>query len=267
MKIIGCFALSISLCIAGCGNIKWFPGGNSGSPALTMAFGTTTAQIGDPVTLTFTITNVTDNPAQSNLTFSDTLGNFTNGHGTFPVFVAIPPNFTTTCGGAIYSGSSTTTTVSPGDQSFTFSGGSLTAGQTSCTVSIDVTSNASTDATPLYTNGPGNVTSNLDQSNLTAQSLAFTPFPTPPVGNLSATDLVVNTANTQISLYVSNSGNAAVPATVTVEGFDTTSALQYTATINNNNNSVSPGGNFQPFSQTVSGVPAAAIAWKITDIK
>lgn len=261
MKVINYFILSIFFLIAGCGNIKWFPGGSTG-PALTLAFSVSTAQIGNPVTLKFTITNVADNPAQSNLTFSDTLGNFTNGHGTFPVFVAIPPNFTTTCGGAIYSGSSTTTTVSPGDQSFTFSGGSLTQGLTYCTVSIDITSNASTDATPLYTNGPGNVTSNLDQSNLLAQSLAFTPFTS---GTLSATDLVVNTTNTQISLYVSNSGNAAVPATVTVEGFDTSSALQYTATINNNNNnSVSQGGNFQPFSQTVSGVPAAVIAWKIT---
>ncbi len=261
MKAINCFILSIFFLIAGCGNIKWFPGGSTG-PALTLAFSVSTAQIGNPVTLTFTITNVADNPAQSNLTFSDTLGNFTNGHGTFPVFVAIPPNYHHHLRRRHLFGKFYYHDGFPRGPIVYLQWRILNARSTSCTVSIDITSNASTDATPLYTNGPGNVTSNLDQSNLLAQSLAFTPFTS---GTLSATDLVVNTTNTQISLYVSNSGNAAVPATVTVEGFDTSSALQYTATINNNNNnSVSQGGNFQPFSQTVSGVPAAVIAWKIT---
>ncbi len=115
MKVINCFILSIFFLIAGCGNIKWFPGGSTG-PSLTMAFSSATAQIGNSVTLTFTIANVAGNPAQSNLSFTDTFQNISNAHGTsFPVFVANPSNVTTTCGGAIFTGNGATNiAVSPG---------------------------------------------------------------------------------------------------------------------------------------------------------
>jgi hypothetical protein len=264
MKVINCFILSIFFLIAGCGNIKWFPGGSTG-PALTLAFSASTAQIGNPVTLTFTITNVADNPLQSNLTFTDTLKNISNGNGNFPVFVANPNVITNTCGGTIYTGG-TTNAVSPGDQSFTFTGGSLAAGTTSCTVSIDITSNGTTNPGQPFTNGPGDVTSNLDQGNLTAQSLDFTPFTN---GTLAAKDLRVTTTNTTaaISLFVNNSGGASVPTvTVTVQGFDTSSppSSLYTATILLNN--VAQGNN-QPVSQsfTDSSIPNVK-TWEITAI-
>lgn len=270
MKVINCFILSIFFLIAGCGNIQWFPSGdNSGSPSLTMALSTATAQIGNPVTLTFTITNATGNPAQSNLTFTDTFSNITNNNGQYPVFVANPSNVTTTCGGAIFTGNGATNiAVSPGDQSFTFSGGALTAGTTSCTVSIDFTSNATTDSQP-FTNGSGNVSSNLNLNNLTVQSLVFTPFPSSTNVNLSAKNLLVTMTGTtaQISLYVINSGNTTVPATVTVEGFDTSNPPASVITVPIIINSVSTGNvNGQLVTQSVANVPTGVKTWEITAI-
>ena len=83
---------------------------------LTKAFSPGITALNDPVTLTFTITNSGGNPAQSGLSFTDTLGGMT--------LSAVPAS--PQCGGTV--------TGSIGGTVAGFSGGSLGAGVANCTV-------------------------------------------------------------------------------------------------------------------------------------
>lgn len=102
---------------------------------LTKAFSPGTANINEPVALTFTITNSGGNPAQSGLSFTDTLGGLTLG--------AVPAS--PQCGGTV--------TGSVGGNVAGFSGGSLGPGVASCTVVYSVV--AATEGT--YTNNAANM--------------------------------------------------------------------------------------------------------------
>jgi hypothetical protein len=234
MKIINCFVLSVSLVIAGCGDFEWFPENTSvKQPGLTKAFGVPTAVIGTPVTLTFTITNAAGNPAQSGLGFTDTFPAGTQ-NTTIGMVVANPPNESSSCGGNIHAGG-TTNPVAAEDTAITFSGGAIGAGPATCTISVQVTSNAATtNLNQSFINGPANIsnmTNNLN-NNMSNQSLAFSPV-TQAVGNgtLSARDLVVNpNGNPQFSLFIDNNGNGAT-ATVTLTGKGPTGAAVTTVTV------------------------------------
>jgi len=109
---------------------------------MAKAFSPASVLTGQPSTLTFTITNGAGNPAQTGLAFTETLPT-TPGN----LVVANPANISTTCGSGTVTGGSGSGVVS-------LSGGSMTLGQTSCTVKLDVV--AATAGT--YTNAPANVT-------------------------------------------------------------------------------------------------------------
>ena len=111
------------------------------TPQLDESFLPTSVSVGQTTTLTFTITNTDDLLTKSGWSFKETLPP--------GLTVAATPNVTTNCTyGAVApsppSGAATLTIT-----------GDLTAGQASCTVSVDVTS--ATAAT--YTNDAGNLTS------------------------------------------------------------------------------------------------------------
>lgn len=216
------FLLLICLLMSGCGDFKWFPEDTSAKqPILTKAFSTASAIIGAPVTLTFTFTNAAGNAAQSGVGFTDNLPGATQ-NSSVGMFVA-SSSVTSTCGGTVYTGG-TTSPVTAGDTALTFSGGEIAAGPSSCTVSVQVTSNAATsNLNQSFVNGFNNITDVAGKltNNVTDQRVAFSPVTLAvPNGTLSARDLVVNTAGTpQFLLYVDNTGSSAY-VTVTLTGKD-----------------------------------------------
>lgn len=117
-------------------------------PSLTKAFSTASVKKGENFSLTFTLASPTGAAAQSGLAFKDTL----------PAgLVLAGPPAASQCGGTI-SGSA-------GSQTVSLSGGSLAAGPSSCTVTVQVTTAAEQGAAQCpnpsgnrsTTNGPGNV--------------------------------------------------------------------------------------------------------------
>ncbi|GAB4555888.1 MAG: hypothetical protein OHK0023_27650 [Anaerolineae bacterium] len=92
-------------------------------PNLTKAFSPTAVRVGDTSTATFTINNVPGNPAQSGISFTDTLP----GAGGI-IFTGTP---STTC-------SAGSVSIGGGGTELTFSGGALNAGTASCTVTATV---------------------------------------------------------------------------------------------------------------------------------
>ncbi|MDH6280876.1 DUF7507 domain-containing protein [Prescottella agglutinans] len=129
-------------------NANGASGGNDGSvdnikivdvtPQLDKAFSPTKIVEGATSTLTFTVTNTTDRLAKKGWSFTDALP--------AGVTVADPAKTTTTC-------TDTTINATAGGTSVDVSGG-LSAGQDSCTVSVDVTSSK----VGSYTNSADNIT-------------------------------------------------------------------------------------------------------------
>jgi mucin-19 len=102
---------------------------------LTKVYSTPATSINAPETLTFTITNSGGNPAQSGLSFTDTLAGI-------KLFAApVSPQ----CGGTV--------TGVIGGSTIGFSGGSLTAGVASCTIVLDIYS----ATTGTFVNNSGNM--------------------------------------------------------------------------------------------------------------
>jgi uncharacterized repeat protein (TIGR01451 family) len=89
---------------------------------LTKAFSPKTIVVGNTSVLTFTITNGTGNGAKSNLGFRDTLP----GSGGV-IYTGTPVN---TCGGSVVIGG--------GGTQLTLTNGALSAGQATCTITVDV---------------------------------------------------------------------------------------------------------------------------------
>lgn len=136
-------------------------------PTLTKAFSSGIAAIGQPRTLTFTITNPAGASAKTGLTFTDT----------FPagLVIASPSNYLNGCGG-----SPTPAAPTPGAGSFVIGGAGVNAAfnallPTTCTISVDVSSAAAGS----YTNGFGQITAIAGMNNdVTAQTLTVTAPPT-----------------------------------------------------------------------------------------
>jgi hypothetical protein len=266
MKVIICFVLPIFLFIAGCGNFQWFPEDKTAKqPNLTKAFSTTSTIIGSPVTLTFTITNASGNPAQSDLGFTDNLPAITKTNGTFGMFVANPPNVTSTGCGSI-----STAAISAGDTALTFSDGSIGVGPATCTITVQVTSNGTTNSN-LFVNGFSNITNVIGNLNniVSSQSLAFTPITQGITnGTLSARDLVVSlTGSPQFSLFIDNSSTTdSANVTVTVIGKDSTGTTVSTVTIPATGSVNIPAGSLGTHLTLLSGVTSTAITWQISSI-
>ncbi|MBQ3358840.1 MAG: hypothetical protein IJG47_08070, partial [Microbacterium sp.] len=131
------------------------PNGNDGAidnirildvtPQLDKAFSPTSVPVGGVSTLTFTVTNTSELAAKAGWSFTDSLP--------AGLVVANTPNVGGTC--------AATTTAAAGATSISIANGSLTAGQVSCTVTVDVTSSTPLPDEPspkTYTNCAVNIT-------------------------------------------------------------------------------------------------------------
>ncbi|QHN62847.1 DUF7927 domain-containing protein [Curtobacterium flaccumfaciens] len=107
------------------------------TPQLDKAFSPTSVPIGDASTLTFTVTNTSELAAKNGWSFTDDL----------PSGLELASS---TVGGTC----NATTAATAGGTSIAITDGQLNAGQASCTITVQVTS----DTVGSYTNGPRNVT-------------------------------------------------------------------------------------------------------------
>lgn len=139
------------------------------TPALDKSFSPTSAPVGTPSTLTLTVTNTSELGGKDDFAFTDTLPS--------GLTVANPAGAITTCGNG-------TVTAVAGAQSVALSGGDLASGETSCTVVVQVTSNAAA----TYTNGPSNVsTSGLNPPSAASVTFFNTDFGDAPASYGTAT--------------------------------------------------------------------------------
>lgn len=163
-------------------------------PTLTKAFGPSTIGTGQTSTLTFTIANPAGAPARSDLTFTDTLP--------ANVVIAAVPNVVNNCGGT------PTITASAGSGSLTVGGSGVNAasGASSCTISIDVTS----DTAGSYINGAGQITSisALLINGVTDQTLTVNARPT--ATKTFAPNTMAPGATSTITITLNNSNAVAI---------------------------------------------------------
>ncbi|WP_430644761.1 DUF6923 family protein, partial [Agromyces sp. GXS1127] len=185
-------------------NANGASGGNDGAyddirildvtPQLDKSFDPSPAPAGGTSTLTFTITNTSELAAKEGWAFSDTLpGGLT---------IANPANIAETCDGA------PTVTANPGESAIAVSGGILGSGDVSCTISVDVTSEAPGYGEPnvVYENCPDvNVT---DLVGLEAPACAEVEFYSPltPTGP--------DFGQCDAGAYLFQSSNTSTPSTV-----------------------------------------------------
>jgi len=152
---------------------------------LSKAFAPATVQIGSNSTLALTITNGAGNPAQSALSFTDTLP--------AGLVIANPNGLVNGCGGTV--------TATAGTSAITLPAGSLAAAAASCTISVNTTAAAA----GTYTNSSANISGasgNLDASaaNATVNYLApagilksFSPAIIAPGGTSTMSFTISNT--------------------------------------------------------------------------
>ncbi|WP_314147272.1 hypothetical protein [uncultured Leifsonia sp.] len=107
------------------------------TPQLDKAFTPTAVQTGGTSTLTFTVTNTSELASKAGWGFTDTL-----------------PTGLTLANGTVGGTCTATTTAVAGATSIAVTNGTLAAGQTSCTITVQVTSSKAGS----FTNGPDNVT-------------------------------------------------------------------------------------------------------------
>ncbi|MDN4596728.1 beta strand repeat-containing protein [Leifsonia virtsii] len=107
------------------------------TPQLDKAFTPTSVQTGGTSTLTFTVTNTSELASKTGWGFTDTL-----------------PAGLTLANGTVGGTCNATKTAVAGGTTIAITNGTLTAGQASCTITVQVTS----PVAGSFTNGPGNVT-------------------------------------------------------------------------------------------------------------
>ncbi|UPL15698.1 DUF7507 domain-containing protein [Microbacterium galbinum] len=200
------------------------------TPQLDKAFSPAIAPTGGTSTLTFTITNTSELAAKNGWSFTDSLP--------AGLTIANPTAATTTC-------SSGVVTATAGGSSVAVTG-NLTAGQVSCTASVQVTS----PVPGTFTNGPGNVTQVglnppgdttvvFQAPALTIVKDAGTPTDVNGNGITDAGDtipfsfLVTNTGDVALTGVVVNDpkvGSVDCPATTLAVGADMTCTATYTIT-------------------------------------
>jgi uncharacterized repeat protein (TIGR01451 family) len=175
---VGTSGLNASLNVEGCGIQQ-----GSGIPKVTKMFDPSTVGPGVVSYLTFTITNVAGNPGQSGMSFTDPLPNGLNYS-----------NVNTTCGGtATLTGTPTVAAV------LNVNGATLTAGPSSCTITMQVT----TATCAMYVNNANDVTSstNIDASGLNA-SLAVSVPPGVACTTTSTSSTTTSTSSTTTSTTI-----------------------------------------------------------------
>ncbi len=143
------------------------------SPKLDKAFSPESVLVNETSTMTFTVTNTTDLLAKEGWSFTDNLPE--------NLVIAQAPNFATTCpnGAAV---------AQPGAISVDYNG-DLTAGMTSCTISIDVTSSEA----GTYTNGPANLVNVVGLQLPADAQVIFAPL-APDTGDKNSGSMAIYTA-------------------------------------------------------------------------
>ena len=173
-------------------------------PGFSKSFAPNSIFIGGVSTLTFSIDNSASTVAASAINFVDNL----------PVGVVIstPANAGTTCtGGNI-------TSVS-GASTITYASGSVNMGS-SCTISVDVTSNMAGS----FVNTTGNLTSSLGNSGMASDTLLVNP---PPLfSKIFNPDVIIQNGVSTLSFTIDNSNS-----TVNATGLDFTDNLPVAITI------------------------------------
>ncbi|MFJ7423016.1 hypothetical protein ACIQXD_31085 [Streptomyces uncialis] len=196
------------------------------TPQLDKEFLPASIPQGGTSTLTFTVTNTTDLAAKSGFGFTDTLP--------AGVTVAATPNASTTCGPG-------TVSATAGGSSVGLSGGVLTDGTASCTVTVDVTSttigahvNQPGDVVPTGVNppGPATITVVVPGSPTIVKAADAATFETGQTINYTYT--VTNTASSTLTNLVLTDNGPGTPtvtcaATTLAAGASTTCTASYTA--------------------------------------
>jgi len=163
------------------------------NPILTKAFGANPIITGQTSTLTFTISNPAGAPAASGITFTDTfLGSLT---------IAATPNVQNNCGGT------PTITAAANSGIFTIGGTGVvtTVGPSTCTISVDVTSNSAGS----YPNGSAQISGLANLSNgVTTQTLNI---------NALATVTIVKQSNGGTGSFSFTGGTNGLPANLTLD--------------------------------------------------
>lgn len=118
------------------------------TPQIDKAFSPTVIRSGQTSKLTLTVTNTNDLMAKTDWFITDTLP--------ANLKIAATPNLGGTC--VQRTGATLTRTAVPGSDKLTVVGGDLALGESSCTITVDVTSTVN----GAYTNGPTNIASNLN---------------------------------------------------------------------------------------------------------
>ena len=140
------------------------------SASLSKTFDASTIVPTEVSTLTFTVDNINGNPVRSNINFTDELPENVN------IADDRASSITNTCNGTLTNSSGET--IGIGDTGITLTGGSLTANQTSCQISIKVTSNRDVASSTDYVNDSDNISdgNNINFTGLSA-TLTVNPFP------------------------------------------------------------------------------------------
>lgn len=179
------------------------------TPQLDKAFTPTSIYAGQSSTLTFTVTNTSELAAKNGWSFTDTLP--------AGVTLASPTAAATTCPSGVVTAAAGGTTVGVT--------GNLSAGMTSCTVTVNVTS--STVGT--YTNGPANVT----ETGLNPPGDTTLTVTTPPVWTCDASGYLFQSTGGPSSAYkvdlVTGQYTTAftLASTVNATGYNTTDNYMY----------------------------------------
>jgi mucin-19 len=178
-----------------------------GTPTITKSFNPTVRAVGQGATLTLTVTNSTATPL-TGIAFNDP----------FPtnLVVAGTPNLVNTCGGTPTGGAATNTSVG-------LTGGILAA-NSSCTITVDVTSavvgtfnNTATGVASTQTGAAGAVSNTAVLDTARPQvSKAFAPDSIIPGGSSLLTITLSNIANVPLTGVVLNDTFPTTPGAMTV---------------------------------------------------
>lgn len=155
--------------------------------SLNKAFAPTTIDQGGTSVLTFTLTNGTNNPAQTGIAFTDTLP--------ANLVVANPAGVGGTC-------PNVTATALPGSGVITVSNADMTLAQATCTITVNVTSNVPGgpyNNTNASITGLARVTNSVTTSGVTVQAL-------PSLTKLFSTSAIANGANATLTFNIVNTG-------------------------------------------------------------
>jgi uncharacterized repeat protein (TIGR01451 family) len=160
------------------------------TPQLDKSFSPTTVPVGGTSTLTFTITNTSELAAKDGWSFTD--------HLPAGLVLATPSAGTTDCPGGVVA-------APDGGTSISLTGGDLDAGEVSCTVTVNVTS----DTPATFTNDAANITS----TGLNPPAASDVTFVGPAIGLVkSVRPSSFSSAGTVLhySFLVTNTGNVPV---------------------------------------------------------